>query len=471
MLVLIVGLGVSARLIFGGALDRNADVRDTGGLASARQTRFVRGIPSYSQPIETLRVGDRVIARNPEVSDAERASWVEPQWDEWLHLSLRLPLDHDEVTGEPEVLDIEIVRPESWFLDEVEILSEPREVNEPVTDGYVPAVPMAPLRNAYRYVLEERRRLANEGQGIVALTIDLNLPEMGAYGTAVVTEIAPCPSVRSGHGSVVTATFAHPPDVGVLNILFEGESTPIGVTENHPFWSVDRQEFLAIGDMELGENVMTFAGDPRRIRSKLARPDPEVVFNLEVYGEHVYFIGEQGILAHNSYGDFAAKINPKGKIDPGKVKYAYRLFREGKKAGDLSKYHRYMKGTLGIRGRKLASATRAAGLKKTKSTVHHILTNKNTTSTAAGGPYTPKFEQMAKKAGRTLDDSANQVAVLGHQGPHGAANRYAYNYMKARLKGKSGPAYTQAYDDALAALRRLSVKKGSRLNRMITGGV
>jgi hypothetical protein len=34
--------------------------------------------------------------------------------------------------------------------------------------------------------------------------------------------------------------------------------------------------------------------------SKLARPGPETVYNLEVFGEHVYFIGHDVVLVHNS---------------------------------------------------------------------------------------------------------------------------------------------------------------------------
>ena len=50
--------------------------------------------------------------------------------------------------------------------------------------------------------------------------------------------------------------------------------------------------------------------------------------------------------------------------------------------------------------------------------VHHICTNKNCISTARGGPWTPKFEAIFKKAGLDLDDAINKIAVPGHKGPH-----------------------------------------------------
>ena len=60
---------------------------------------------------------------------------------------------------------------------------------------------------------------------------------------------------------------------------------------------MDRQEFVPIG-----ERVQTYHGETKRIASKLPRPGPpKQVYNLEVYGEHVYFVGEHALLAHNMY--------------------------------------------------------------------------------------------------------------------------------------------------------------------------
>ena len=45
-------------------------------------TKFV------TKPIQDLRVGDRVLARNPEVSDSERAEAIEPDPATWRQVSL-----------------------------------------------------------------------------------------------------------------------------------------------------------------------------------------------------------------------------------------------------------------------------------------------------------------------------------------------------------------------------------------------
>jgi hypothetical protein len=50
--------------------------------------------------------------------------------------------------------------------------------------------------------------------------------------------------------------------------------------------------------------------------------------------------------------------------------------------------------------------------------VHHICTNKNTISTASGGPWTPICEEIFERAGMSLEDVANKVRLKGHEGPH-----------------------------------------------------
>ncbi|MBN8229408.1 AHH domain-containing protein [Corallococcus macrosporus] len=54
----------------------------------------------------------------------------------------------------------------------------------------------------------------------------------------------------------------------------------------------------------------------------------------------------------------------------------------------------------------------------TEGPVHHICTNKNLISTVTGGPWTPRCEDVFKKAGMTLEDASNKVHLNGHEGPH-----------------------------------------------------
>ena len=51
---------------------------------------------------------------------------------------------------------------------------------------------------------------------------------------------------------------------------------------------------------------------------------------------------------------------------------------------------------------------------------HHLATNKNETSSVSGGPWTPRFEDIFRRAGMSLDAPENRVYLKGHKGPHPA---------------------------------------------------
>ncbi|MFO0755161.1 MAG: FG-GAP-like repeat-containing protein [Byssovorax sp.] len=104
-----------------------------------------------------------------------------------------------------------------------------------------------------------------------------------------------------------------------------------------------------------------------------------------------------------------------------------------------------------------------------KAPVHHVMTNKNPTSTDRGGPWTPRFEAMAKEAGMTLEDAANKVEVPGHQGPHPQQYHEAvFQRLQAATRGLSGDAYTRAFRAELEAIRTEAATPGSLLNNLLT---
>ena len=162
------------------------------------------------------------------------------------------------------------------------------------------------------------------------LQIWLEMPELGAVGFAELVANEACPEIADGPGQVVTATFAHG-SAQVLDLVFEpmdawtadsrilaspetrqafqsttehdshGSSLTLGVTAAHPFWSMTRDEFVPAGEMELGEQVVALEGQLWRLTSITSRAGPESVYNLEVAGEHVYYVGGDGLLVHNVY--------------------------------------------------------------------------------------------------------------------------------------------------------------------------
>ena len=198
-------------------------------------------------PIESLVCGDAVLADAHGEADFALGETVDPQT--WGRMRLRAPKT-DGTTAE-----VEMLRPLSW--------------------------------------MEERG--VREGG-----TTHIAVPECGIDGEAEVLAVGPCPPVREcppGYATV-TATFRHAA-ANVLDLAIEGESRPLGTTGNHPVWSEDRREFVRADTLTVGERLLNEAGETVRVTAASPRGPPEPVFNLEVHGQHVYRVGDGGLLVHN----------------------------------------------------------------------------------------------------------------------------------------------------------------------------
>jgi hypothetical protein len=102
--------------------------------------------------------------------------------------------------------------------------------------------------------------------------------------------------------------------------------------------------------------------------------------------------------------------------------------------------------------------------------LHHIATDKNGTSDARGGPWTPRFREVFERAGMTLNDPANLVKVKGHRGPHPEQyHRQIRDALKLATDDCVGVA--QCRERLTRVLGRLGVEcstPGTRLNKWIT---
>lgn len=103
---------------------------------------------------------------------------------------------------------------------------------------------------------------------------------------------------------------------------------------------------------------------------------------------------------------------------------------------------------------------------------HHLATNKNSVSTARGGPWTPLFRRIFKKAGMELKDPENIVEVAGHKGPH--PQKY-HEAVYERLNDATRVCRTvescrKALVLALEGLAQEVRTKGTRLNKLVTQG-
>lgn len=141
----------------------------------------------------------------------------------------------------------------------------------------------------------------------------LNLPEQGINGPFRVTAIKHIlpqkkPSEDAGDGydwKPVTGLFEHQSNQ-VYTISFDnGES--LGVTYQHPIYSVTAGDWKLAGELEIGEEVLTKSGNSKVVSSTKKRGS-ETVYNLEVQELHNFLVGESGVVVHNSCLDAFMKM-------------------------------------------------------------------------------------------------------------------------------------------------------------------
>jgi hypothetical protein len=249
--------------------EKTLDVQPTQNLI---ETSAQKSITTPQQPkirtkgIEEFVIGKRVLGKNPLVTEEERALFG-PEPTPETHQGYVLLLPHEENDS---VTLAQLLRPKDWLNEDfariVELESEPDE-NGMTTQEEV-------------------------------IFVWLELPEMGTVGWAELLGVVEFDQFTSSKGNLVTGTFCHlAPET--IDLVIE-DVDPIGCTPNHPFWSVDRQDYISAGELVPNERVLLYNGDTKRVINKLSRPGPEFVYNLEVFGEHVYHVTTDGVLVHNN---------------------------------------------------------------------------------------------------------------------------------------------------------------------------
>lgn len=101
---------------------------------------------------------------------------------------------------------------------------------------------------------------------------------------------------------------------------------------------------------------------------------------------------------------------------------------------------------------------------------HHLATNKNWISALRGGPWSPRFAKIFKRAGMTLEDAENIVRLPGHAGPHSEAyHKFIYRALDEATSGLEGQA---AKDALIAKLKELAIEAatpGTLLYKLLMG--
>jgi hypothetical protein len=138
--------------------------------------------------------------------------------------------------------------------------------------------------------------------------VHLDMPELGAAGQATVTKISPnhldtrlWNENRQGDyvSRPITGKFEHESNE-VYYLSFEGNPAPLGVTGNHPIWSIDRNGWAEAGNLQVGEKVKTQTGTSKLTQKQVVK-GKQKVYNLEVYQDHNYLVSVDRILVHNHY--------------------------------------------------------------------------------------------------------------------------------------------------------------------------
>ncbi|WP_371876130.1 SitA5 family polymorphic toxin [Corallococcus exiguus] len=101
---------------------------------------------------------------------------------------------------------------------------------------------------------------------------------------------------------------------------------------------------------------------------------------------------------------------------------------------------------------------------------HHLATIRNEKSSKTGGPWTPQFRRIFKRAGMELKDPENIVEVAGHRGPHPKAY-HDLVFRRLELATRNCRSLVDCRETLTGALRELAEDAstpGTPINKLLT---
>ncbi|PHQ33165.1 polymorphic toxin-type HINT domain-containing protein [Rhodopirellula bahusiensis] len=202
--------------------------------------------PAIALPIAEVPLGSRIDSKNPEAFGAENPI---PDAHESTWRLLSAEIEREDGAR----IEVELLRPLTWI----------------------------------------------EEQGFQAgAHLYLQLEELNVAGWATIRSIESCPPLSDGHGNLVTGRFVTRGATNLVEATFS-DGTILNGTSIHPVWSLDRLEWVPLGELEIDEQVHSNDG-PLQLVSRAFHHQPTDVYNVEVDCEHVYRVGDAGILVHNT---------------------------------------------------------------------------------------------------------------------------------------------------------------------------
>ena len=193
-------------------------------------------------PIESVPLGARVPTKNPRQWEVD-TQFGEPD-ETWKKVTLTLSKPNGSTTW------MEFLRPASWVARHV------------IDDG-----------------------------------LQLSIPELELKGRAEVHSIEQCTKLSCGCGSLVTGRYITYGNSELTAVTLATGATIFG-TSVHPVWSATRQEWVPLGKMKEGEELLGSDG-PVCVIAVQSYGDVRPVYNLEIHAEHVYQIADSGVIVHN----------------------------------------------------------------------------------------------------------------------------------------------------------------------------
>lgn len=245
----------------------------TGHRATASTLSQSGGRELITTPIEELVPLDRVIAENPELAGQHVPQrTIDPRIDRLVSFTQTHPdgsiTEWTRVERLPELLIGLLLADETAFDDLADDASD-----------------------------------AAFAQSLIGRTVDVELSDLGASGPATILNVAPCPEPEADDGTgrrLVTAVFRHTSS-NIVDVTLDDGTPSIGSTGNHPYWSEDRQAYIRAEELRPRERLRKVNDTFCRVASVTKRhlTEPVTVYNVEVDGQHVYFVGDSGVLVHN----------------------------------------------------------------------------------------------------------------------------------------------------------------------------
>jgi hypothetical protein len=210
--------------------------------------------------------------------------------------------------------------------------------------------------------------------------------------------IEACPPIAEGAGEVVTGRYITRQVDEIANVtLATGDQ--LSGTPIHPVWVINQQAFFPLGKLTVWDLLDTNRGPVAVAEVEIVyRPQP--VYNLEINAEHVYRVGELGVLVHNS--NVPGDCTPLVEITiPPRLDAAHNAFETakagGRHAGFLANY----------------SGKTAEQLQKGIESLQKQIAE-HADKIANPGKYIPNFGQL---------DSRQQAALLGSKWPSDIARQ------------------------------------------------